>query len=313
MRDNLEKFKQYFTDKPTYWQLAPQIVTVKYHPGYYPLSFRDRLYQKHYQYFDKDGLPIFHSKAGKLVHFCTGMCSFAFAHWEEFLINEDPIHAEQVVKVARYLLHMAEPRENGALMVLDYDSDERDNGVSCAMNQGESISVLCRAYAYTKDHSFLEAAMKMAVPFQHPYGYQGVTSRLSQNQATWYLEGGKTILNGHIYALFGLFELANLSSETWIKELYQKGLESVVQSIGLYDTGNWSWYWLEEPRYIASAMYHNLHICQLKALGMQSESEELVQYADKFEKYARSPYNRLHSGFALLTAKIKKRLYPAHA
>ena len=298
----------YWVDTPDYWKLTDPGKRSKYTISYYPLSFRDRLYQGHYLDFDKQGLPMFPSKAGKLVHFCTGMCSFAFAHWEEFLNTGIQEHADHVIKVADYLIGMGEERKNGALMVLDYDSDEKDNGVPCGMNQGESISVLCRAYCITQNKIYLDAALKMAIPFGFDYGNDGIRGKLLKNNATWYLEGGKMILNGHNYSLFGLSDLVNVSGEAWVKDHLDTGIRSVVNSIEYFDNGFWSWYWLDKPLYIASAMYHNLHICQLQALSGISGNEKLLLYSKKFAAYAQSPSKRARAGMYMLKAKIKKKL-----
>ncbi len=308
MRDFLEKFKMYWVNNPDYWKLTDPGKGSNYAISYYPLSFRDRLYQEHYKDFDKDGLPMFPSKAGTLVHFCTGMCSFAFAHWEEFLNTGKQEHAGHVVKVADYLIGMGELQANGALMVYDYDTDEKDNAVACAMNQGESISVLCRAYCLTQNNKYKEAALKMAVPFGYDYGTDGVRTRLSQNKAIWYLEGGKMILNGHNYSLFGLADLVKISSEQWVKDHFDTGVRSLTDSIEYFDNGFWSWYWLDKPLYIASAMYHNLHICQLKALAEMTGNKKLQTYSDKFAGYAQSPVNRARAAARMLVAKIKKKL-----
>ncbi len=308
MKDFLAKFKMYWVGNPDYWKLTDPDSSSKYAISYYPLSFRDRLYQGHYLDFDTEGLPMFPSKAGKLVHFCTGMCSFAFAHWEEFLLSGKQEHANHVIKVADYLIGMCEKRDNGSLMLLDYDSDERDNGVPCAMNQGESISVLCRAFCLTQNKGYLEAALKMAIPFGYDYGPDGVRGKLERNNTTWYLEGGKKILNGHIYALFGLADLAKISGDEWVLDYLENGILSVINAIEYFDNGYWSWYWLDKPLYIASAMYHNLHICQLQALAAISGDKKLETYAGKFAGYANSSSKRMRAASVMVKAKIKKKL-----
>ena len=307
MIDLLHKFKQYFTAAPDYWKLTDPGKKGNYVISYYPLSFRDRLYQAHYVHFDAGGLPMFHSKAGELVHFCTGMCSFAFAHWEEFLNNGKQEHADHVIKVADYLIGMAESRINGSMMVLDYDSDAKDNGLTCAMNQGESISAVCRAYCLTQDRKYLESALKMAIPFRFPYGHDGVRGKL-ENGSIWYLEGGKMILNGHNYSLFGLADLVSISNEKWVKELFDAGLKSVEDSVQYFDNGFWSWYWVNKPLYIASAMYHNLHICQLEVLARISGSEKINSYAKRFAGYAGSPLKRARAAALMVKAKLRKKL-----
>lgn len=309
MRDLFEKFKMYFKDAPDYWKLTDPDKRSNYAISYYPLSFRNRLYQGHYIDFDAEGLPMFPSRTGELVHFCTGMCSFAFAHWEEFLNTGKNEHAAHVQKVANYLIQMAEPRENGSLMVLDYDSDKKDNGVTCAMNQGESISVLCRAYCISNNEGYLDAAKKMAIPFGYDYGRDGVRGYLEENNAPWYLEGGKKILNGHNYALFGLNDLLSVTADQKVKDFLNIGIRAVVDSVDFYDNGYWSWYWLNKPHYIASAMYHNLHVCQLKALWKISGNEKLLEVSNRFAGYAESPVKRARAGFSMLFAKIKKKLF----
>ena len=308
MSDFLQKFKMYWVDLPDYWKITDPNKYSKYAISYYPLSFRDRLYQGHYLDFDAQGLPLFPSKAGRLVHFCTGMCSFAFAHWEEFLNTGKQEHKDHVIRVADYLIGMAEERLNGALMILDYDSDEKDKGVTCGMNQGESISVVCRAYCLTENKKYLEAALKMAIPFGYAYGHNGVRGQVEQNKAPWYLEAGKLILNGHNYSLFGLADLVNVSGEAWVKDYLNVGIRSVADSIQYFDNGFWSWYWLDKPLYIASAMYHNLHICQLQALSAISGNKKLTLYSEKFAAYATSPSKRARAGVYMLKAKIKKKL-----
>lgn len=148
----------------------------------------------------------------------------------------------------------------------------------------------------------------MAIPFGYEYGRDGVKGYLSGNIAPWYLEGGKIILNGHIYTLFGLADLVKISNQDWVKDHLNTGIRSVVDSIQYFDNGFWSWYWVDKPLYIASAMYHNLHICQLKALADMSGDKKLASYSEKFASYARSPVKRLLSGGFMLIAKIRKKL-----
>lgn len=299
----------YFTSNPDYWKLTKPDQLNRYLISHYPLSFRDRLSQQHYRHFDADGLPMFPSRTGELVHFCTGMCSFAFAHWEEYLNTNEQQHANHVVKVADYLIQMGELRDNGALMILDYDTDLRDNGRACAMNQGESISVLSRAYCLTGTEKYKTAALDMAIPFSFDYGDKGVTGVLPETNAVWYLEGGKMILNGHIYSLFGLSDLYKITGDEKVNELLETGIKSVAESIHLYDNGYWSLYWLNKPYYVASAMYHNLHICQLRALSkMSTDPQVFLFYADRFADYAAKAINRYRSAWMIGVGKVAKRI-----
>ena len=307
MKDTLHKFAVYFTSTPAYWKLAPQEEVRNQQIGYYPLSFRDRLYQEHYVHFDAEGLPQFHSKVGNLVYFCTGLCSFAFAHWEEYLLTGKTEHASNVVEVADKLRSMAVEQVD-SLMIYDYDDEELTNPLPCAMNQGEAISVMVRAYSYTGLPQYKEWAEKLALPFDKEYGMDGVTRVLPKNQTLWFLEGGRFILNGHIYALFGLMELHKISATDWLSGLIENGTEAVQKSLSIFDTGYWSWYQLTPTKYIASAMYHNLHVCQLQALAASTGKEEFTDYAQRFANYAGNAVYRLWAGFMLVLGKVQMKL-----
>jgi hypothetical protein len=116
------------------------------------------------------------------------------------------------------------------------------------------------------------------------------------------------ILNGHNYALFGLADLVSISNENWVREHLNTGIKALAESVQFFDNGFWSWYWVNKPLYIASAMYHNLHICQLKALYNLSGNDKLLLYADRFAAYAKSPVKRAIAAAYMLKAKIKKKL-----
>jgi hypothetical protein len=304
MKDFVYKFKQYFLSNPDYWKLT-QVDNKDFFDAY-PLSFSDRLQTAHYVDFDSDGIPMFPSNSGELVHYITGMCSYGFANWEMFLKTGKTQYAEKVVDIADYLIKCIE-WVDGSAMLYDYESDTRNSpGVSCAMNQGEAISVLVRAYSFSKDLKYLRSAEDLFRAFNNAYGKAGVTKTIQNS--IWFLEGGKKILNGHIYALLGLYDLSKVTNDKKIELLFNDGIESVKKLVPLFDSGFWSWYWINTPKYMASAMYHNLHICQLKILYNITQVEELNFLALKFERYARSPIYRILSGIFLFIGKVRMKI-----
>ncbi len=304
MKDSLEKLKVYLRHQPDYWRLS-DYESKEHRVGFYPLSFRDRLAQGHYTHFDSSGIPMFHSKAGNLVYFCTGICSFAFANYEQYLLNTEDNYRNKVIQSADRLIEMIVDHE-GISMIYDYDDGELNNPVACAMNQGESISVMLRAYELSNQDQYLNYAKRLSKPFSNQYGEYGVISFIEDDHI-WFLEGGKKILNGHIYALIGLHELNCVSSSNDLNQLVKDGLSSVIALLPRFDMGWWSRYWLDSPDYIASAMYHNLHICQLEILYKQHHIEVFREYSIKFKKYHQSFIKRISAGFELVRSKKRLR------
>lgn len=308
MIESLRKFALYLQPTMHYWYLVP-IADRKQSQhtllGIYPIGMAQRIQENHHRYFDAKGIPVWPDAEGHLLHSCTTMTSYALGHWELWLVTGQATHCDAFLHVADFLLAWGRASDSGSTLFLDYEDQGETVGHTCAMNQGEAISVLCRAYQLTGSAKYLDCAIRAAIPFNNSYGPDGVTGRL--DGSTWYLEGGKLILNGHIYALFGLWDLAQITGQPDHQALFEAGAASLAREIDQFDSGAWSWYWVESPRYIASMMYHNLHICQLEAMNELYPDERLRAAAERFRGYASRPLNRAQAALALAQGKLRMR------
>ena len=172
------------------------------------------------------------------------------------------------------------------------------------MNQGEAISVLIRAHELTNEPDYLQTAMAAALAYQYEYGHKGIQKQWKQTGINWFQEAGQFILNGHNYALWGLWELYNYTHEEAVQKLFLKGIHSLEQSLPLFDGEYWSLYRLDSPPYMASIMYHNLHIVQLQHLAEVTQSSVLNHYSQLFTSYASRPINRMKSLLFLFKSKF---------
>lgn len=307
MKENTRKLLLYLQPIRTYWKRSEDskaIVDSKI--GIYPSSIAPRIDQGHYSLFDENGIPGSPDAQGQFVHHWTTICSYALANWEKFLVTGSPEYKEKVLTIARFMKDNVTMRGDVAIF-LHYDDHTKESGQTCAMNQGEAISVLIRAHELTQDQEYLTLALSASKAYDFEYGEHGVTRNVPGTNNPWYLEVGKFILNGHIYACWGLWELARYTNSADVHKRFENGWRSVEASLPKFDKGWWSWYWLNEPLYIASIMYHNLHIIQLEHLGRITDSQVISAYAKKFDSYGRNPINRMRSGFALFSGKIRKR------
>jgi len=170
--------------------------------------------------------------------------------------------------------------------------------------------VLCRAWLATRDSSFLEAASGCLGPFEVPVGLGGVLGTISGIGVPWYEEyptdSLNHVLNGMIFALWGLRDLFEITGDRRAGRIFETGVESVIQALPLFDNGFWSWYWVCEgdPPYIASMMYHSLHVSQLLSLAAQTGREELRSYALRFQSYAHSLVCRSRAAATMVGAKF---------
>jgi hypothetical protein len=306
MNDTLRKTLIYFAPLNTYWK-GSDTGALSLQPGVegcYPLKFMDRLTSGHYRWFDKDGVPV--NKKG--VHNYTTVCSYALANWETYLTKGTESHRETFLKIAGFLLEQSEGRADGSVLLWD----EAAHRLS-AMYQGEAMSVFVRAWGCTQKESFLQAAKGCVLPLTRKVVDCGVAGVISHNGAVWYEERcnppTRHILNGMVYTLWGLRDVMRASSDKRATELWEQGVDSVAKSLFLFDTGYWSRYWIPEDdlNYVASIMYHNLHVVQLKALYQQTGQEVFKSYADRFEQYAGSPANRVKAVMGIWHGKKRLR------
>lgn len=173
------------------------------------------------------------------------------------------------------------------------------SGWISAMAQGEAVSVLLRAHAAAPDDGFESAAILAAEPFRYPLEEGGVTARDSRGLFFEEVaaQPAAHILNGHIFALFGLWELARFGRCSWAAELVQEAVASLERSIHAFDSGYWSYYSLAPDRsggaHLATHKYHAFHIAQLRVLAAMSGSQTFARTADRWRDYARDRGARL--------------------
>jgi hypothetical protein len=305
VRENIRKSLLYFQKWDTYWKTTDRTKQeyLSNSPlSFYPLSFKDRIEQGHYHSFDSNGVPLELTPSGDLAHHYTTISSYSFGLWELYLLYGKDEHRNQLLKNADYILSSGREFQE-TLLYLDYEDSSETNGTPCAMNQGEVISTLCRAYILTEKEAYLNTALVAAKAFLVEDSVGGIMKRINGN--SWFLEGGKTILNGHIYAAYGMHELFLVTSDEWVKKAFDSGYNALINKISEFDNGYWSWYWIDEPKYIASAMYHNLHILQLRFMNEVQPNKQLLEIASRFQSYTQNPISRIKALRKMVKSKLK--------
>ena len=312
MSETLRKLGLYFRDLDTYWRAPDEThpLAVEAGPtGRYLIDIVPRLEQGHYDRFDEQGFPVRASRLGDgFYRNYTTACSYALANWEMYLLTGDREYAGLLMKMARFFLTSAERLADGSVLLR-----EADRQPLSAMNQGEGMSVLVRAWQYSSEQQFLDAARGCALPFTRKLDDNGVVEPMYATGLPWYEELGnrpvRHILNGMVYALWGLRDLARTTDDTLAQELFEQGLNSLDGSLSYFDREYWSNYSVGEDGtpYIASMMYHNLHVVQLTRLAQETGRERLTEYARRFKADAGSTINRLRAGLMLTQRKVGQR------
>lgn len=215
---------------------------------------------------DEAGLPV-NEFRGRQIYFPTTLFQKALGHWDLWLASgqKDEAHRTAFLNIARWAVETKD--EQGGwplwpLLGLRYASPYS------AMTQGEGISVLVRAYLLTQDPVYLEAARLALGPMQKPLDDGGACRVVPEGSILEEVptEGYRAILNGWVFASFGLYDYLLIEDSDEVRQMLERSLSALVAHLPSYDAGYWSYYDLSG--HLANPFYHRLHIAQLEALSL---------------------------------------------
>jgi hypothetical protein len=95
------------------------------------------------------------------------------------------------------------------------------------------------------------------------------------------------ILNGFIWALWGVYDYARWADSSPARELFSACVSTIESALPDYDTGRWSLYELPagSASMPASRYYHGLHIVQLRVLERMTGRPTFGATADRWQRY----------------------------
>jgi hypothetical protein len=166
-----------------------------------------------------------------------------------------------------------------------------------ALAQGQGISVLVRAHKESGEGRYIEAAHAAFQSFERQIADGGVAFS-DDSGDLWleeYLVSPPThILNGFIWALWGVHDYSLATNEGRARDLFFRGVRTLLHNLDRYDLGFWSLYEQSGTRLpmVASSFYHRLHIVQLRVMHRLSGEAKFAEVADRWEGYTRSGFKR---------------------
>lgn len=278
---------------------SPQPLGRRIDPGGLAGYWCDLSHKARYAAADPDGLPR-DGITGALDAWVIPMAQAALGHWELRLAGEDPERAEAAfLRFADWLLAEATPwrasagegGEHGegvawpiALPVAKYGLTP---GWISAMGQSEAISVLLRAQALTGEPRYGDAARAALAPLTVAVERGGVQREvegrlvLEEYPAT----APVAVLNGWIFALFGVHELATATGDGTAGALRDRSLGDLIELLPRYDAGWWSLYSLplgDGVPDLAKPFYQRLHPVLLEALHLIHPDPRLLATAARW-------------------------------
>ena len=253
--------------------------------------------------FDENGVPVLNylGKIGTQYN-PDAIAQYALGYFEEYIRKPDDKLKDEFLRQAAWFVNNLSERENG-VGVWEYNFDweyfrKLKKPWYTSLGQGHGISVLARAYWLTKKSIFLNTADKAFLSFLNTIDVEGGVKYVDRDGFVWFeeaiVEPCTHILNGFIWALWGLYDYWLLTRRDTALVLFNEGIRTLEHNLYRYDNGFWSTYDLAKTRLpgIASWYYHNLHIAQLKVLHSLTNKEIFIRYADKWDGYRKIKFNR---------------------
>jgi heparosan-N-sulfate-glucuronate 5-epimerase len=166
--------------------------------------------------------------------------------------------------------------------------------------QGNGLSMLVRAAKASGDAAYADAAHSAFEPLRRHVSDGGVLVRDEYNDIwieEYLVEPPSHILNGFIWALWGVYDYANWSGKKEAEKLWTSCVCTLERRLHEFDTGWWSLYEARngDRETLASRYYHTLHISQLKIMHRLTGIETFARYAARFQNYLDQPANRVRA------------------
>lgn len=257
---------------------------------------------------DADGIPVNVTSKGETVYSLVTIMQYALGCYDLFLINGDKAYCEKFMRLADYLLAQQESTGKWDARA----SIGSCKGNSSCMAQGQGCSILLRAAQITGDPRYIHAAEKAVSFMLLPYNEGGtaVYDGAEVSFEKYPPQDGKvsSVLNGWVFALFGLYDYILFSKSNEHRRLWKASCKTLEERLPQYDRGYWSNYDLIGT--VSSPAYHSVHIALLRVLADLSGSKQMSAYAERFEEYSKSAAKKFR---AIMTKLIQKLSQPADA
>lgn len=247
--------------------------------------------------FDPQGIPLVdYGGIIGLRYNPWAVGHYALASFQKYISTKDERYYKQFLRCADWLVNHAEHCQNESAVWLYNFSlvNIHTRPWISSLAQSYAISVLLRAFLLSGKKKFLEIAEEAFVPFVLPVDKGGVLT--TDEEGNLFFEEDASlqvplILNGFIFALFGIYEFGLLKNGiAW--KLWYKGLDTLRTYLPFYDIGFFSLYNLLPPKQkrlknIASLFYHLVHIRQLQILYILTKDSLFHEYAIRWDNYSK--------------------------
>ena len=239
--------------------------------------------------FDEKGVPMIQDSEGKLAYYPVNVAQYGFMQHAEYLSSKKEESLSVLKACIERLIEMK--TEYKGTFVWFHHSEDLNYHIpapwASAMAQGEIMSLFLRYYQISNDPIHLEAARK-AYQFLQIEDDTHSVRRKDERGYLWFEEYPSSppsyVLNGYIYAIFGLYDLYRVTKDITVKADIDACLETLKANLPKYDAGYWSYYDQLKKELVRYYYQKNVHVLQMKAMYQLTNEPIFDKYAKKWAK-----------------------------
>lgn len=244
--------------------------------------------------FSADGVPLYTYK-GETGHLPVHVALIALGHADLILRRKETRDRATLLSCANWFVR-SQTSDGHWLTPFGMKKFNLKAPFGSAMAQGMGISVLVRAHLVQPDERYFAAARSALRPFAVLVKDGGVRT---VTDGRVFFEEYPTprphhVLNGFIYAIWGLYDLVRLEQQAEAGRLWEEGIATLRDWLPHFDSGRWSWYHIGDGvKNPATIPYHKLHIEQLRAVHAMTGEALFGETADRWQRYLDGRFNAL--------------------
>ena len=259
--------------------------------------------------FDKNGIPLGMDPRNKgvgrdystYVYNPVGVANHGLFLYNDLIENTDRLalgvdKSAAFASQVRWLIKNRTDKENMSFWYHNYPVVELDcrSPWKSALTQGLALSLLLRAYHLVKSEEVSKLAERVANSMKTSTR-EGGFLYIDENGDYWYQEymgNFGYVLNGFIFAMWGVYDYYLYSNDKEYKVIFDKCLDTLRKNLRRYDwrmgIAKWTVYDLKNRNPVTLG-YQKLHVSLLKDLYMITQEEFLLDYANRWESYITQP------------------------
>lgn len=249
--------------------------------------------------FDSDGIPYQALPDGGRRYSALVTARYAL---KQLAIGADPVDptgsAQAHGRALQVLPALVASARDGVAWGNGPTADAMSSTIPSAMVQGVVVSALLRIVDGRPDAELSDVLDRAFACVWRPIAEGGTRSTLDGGPflEEFPRQPPAHILNGCVYALFGLYDLADATGHAAADHAAQAIERTLGRTIARFDGPlGWSRYALDVygHRPLASVHYHAAHVALVRIVGQRSGQESLAAAAQRWERALRTPAVRL--------------------